>query len=114
MRTGPSGDTVFDRLDPLADVSPPFAALNHHPTLIRIAEAGLGEPAVVMKEKLIFKRRGTSGFGAHRDQTYTTVKSSVPGAEVLTLSLALDPAPLASGPVEFYPSLQLTFVPAPS
>ncbi len=113
IRKDLSGNTVLDRLDPVADVSPLFAALNRDPALIRIAEAGLGEPVTIMKEKLIYKRPGTAGFGAHRDQAYTTAKSGVPGVEVLTLSLALDPAPLASGPTEFFPSLRLKPVPAP-
>lgn len=113
IRKDLSGGIVLDRLDPVADVSPVFAALNRHPTLRRIAEACLGEPVTIMKEKLIYKRPGTGGFGAHRDQTYTTVKSGVPGSEVLTIGLALDPAPSASGPIEFFPSLRLKPLPAP-
>ncbi len=113
IRRDLAGDIVVDRLEPLADVSLVFASLNRHPTLVRLAEAGLGEPVTVMKEKLIYRRPGTRGFGAHRDQTYTTVKSGVPGSEVLTLSLALDPVLLVSGPIEFFPSLRLKAVPAP-
>lgn len=114
VRTDTSGKVVRNGLDPVADVSETFDALNRDERLISIAEAGLAEPATVMKEKLIFKWPGTCGFGAHRDQSYTTPKSGVPGANVMTISLALDPATKASGPVEFFPGLRHRRMPAPA
>ncbi len=106
IRTDSSGQPVLERLDPVADISESFDALNRDPRFVSIAESGLGERVTVMKEKLIYKWPGTRGFGPHRDQAYTTAKSGVPGAEVLTISLSLDHATVASGATEFFPSLR--------
>lgn len=106
IRTNRSGETVIDRIDPVADISETFAAVNRDQRLVSIAESGLGEPVTVMKEKLIYKRPGSQGFAAHRDQEYTTPKSGVPGCEVLTISIAIDRATRATGPTEFFPSLR--------
>jgi hypothetical protein len=114
IRVDRSGRPVLDRLDPVADVSAVFEALNRDPRFTAIAESGLGGPVTVMKEKLIYKWPGTRGFGPHRDQAYTTVKSGVPGCEVLTLSLALDRADRATGPTEFFPSLRTRQTAAPA
>ena len=105
IRIDQSGQAVLNALDPVRDISKTFAALNQHPGLVAIAETALGGPVNVMKEKLIYKWPGTAGFGPHRDQSYTTPKSGVPGNEVITISIAIDPAPSAAGPTEFFPAL---------
>ena len=105
IRTDQSGKAVLNALDPVRDISETFAALNYHPRLVDIAESALGEAVTVMKEKMIYKWPGTSGFGPHRDQSYTTPKSGVPGKEVITISIAIDPASSDAGPTEFFPQL---------
>ena len=94
---------MIDRIDPVADISKTFAAINGDQRFVSIAESGLGEAVTVMKEKLIYKWPGTQGFGPHRDQEYTTPRSGVPGSEVLTISISLDRATRAAGPTEFFP-----------
>lgn len=114
VRSDRSGKTVIDRIDPVADISETFAAVNRDQQLVSIAESGLGEAVTVMKEKLIYRWPGTQGFGAHRDQEYTTPKSGVPGAEVLTISISLDRATRAAGPTEFFPGLRNRATAAPA
>jgi len=114
IRTDRSGKAVLDRLDPVADISETFAAVNRDQRFVSIAESGLGEAVTVMKEKLIYKWPGTRGFGPHRDQAYTTAKSGVPGSEVLTISLSLDRGSRAAGPTEFFPSLRNCATSAPA
>jgi ectoine hydroxylase-related dioxygenase (phytanoyl-CoA dioxygenase family) len=112
VRRDVAGGVTLERIDPVIDISAPFRRLNEDPRLLAIAEAHLGEPAIVMKEKLIYKWPGTSGYGAHRDDPYTAI-SGVPGAEVLTINLALDPVTEDTGPTEFFPSLRLHNTRAP-
>lgn len=114
IRTDRSGKMVIDRIDPVADISETFAAVNRDQRLISIAELGLGEPVTVMKEKLIYKWPGTQGFEPHRDQVYNTPKSGVPGSEFLTISISLDRAIRAAGPTEFFPSLRNCATTAPA
>ena len=106
VRRDVAGGITLERIDPVIDISAPFRRLNEDPRLLAIAAAHLGEPAIVMKEKLIYKWPGTHGYGAHRDDPYTAI-SGVPGAEVLTINVALDPVTEDTGPTEFYPSLRL-------
>ena len=114
VRLDRSGKTVIDRIDPVADISETFAAVNRTQRLISIAEAGLGGPVLVMKEKLIYRWPGTQGFGLHRDQEYTTPMSGVPGSEVLTISISLDRATRDAGPPEFFPGLRNRATSAPA
>jgi len=114
IRTDRAGAPVLDRLDPVTDVSGIFEALNRDPRFIAIAASGLGESVTVMKEKLIYRWPGSSGFGPHRDQAYNTEWSGVPGAEVMTIAVALDRVTRASGPMEFFPSLRTRPTAAPA
>ena len=114
IRTDRSGKVVLERLDPVADISETFAAVNRDQRLISIAESGLGEAVTVMKEKLIYKWPGTRGFGPHRDQAYTAALSGVLGTEILTISIALDRATRAAGPTEFFPGLRNRATSAPA
>lgn len=113
IRRDVAGGVTLERIDPVIDLSAPFRQLNDDPRLLAIAEAHFGERAIVMKEKLIYKWPGTSGYGAHRDDPYTAI-SGVPGTEVLTMSVALDPVTEDTGPTEFYPDLRWRETAAPS
>ena len=114
IRIATDGQPILDRLDPVADVSAIFAALNNDPLFVSIVERGLGEPVTVMKEKLIYKWPDTPGFGLHRDDAYTTPKSGVPGCQEMKISVALDAALPVNGPVEFFPALRNRPTKAPS
>ncbi len=114
VRVQPSGEVRLDRLDPVADVSPVFADFNADRELVALAESGLGTRVVVMKEKLIYRAPGTMGFGLHRDADYNTPRTGVPGNEVFTVAIALDPATVTSGPTEFFPDLRYAVTPRPA
>jgi len=104
LRVDQQGNTVLDRIDPVEDISEVFFQLNRHPKLLEIIESVFGKKALVMKEKLIYKFPGTSGFGAHRDEPYFGV-SGVPGEQMLSVAIALDAARRQNGNMEFFPTL---------
>src|SRR5687768_827454 len=54
----PNSATRGDRLDPVIDLSPPFAALARDPRLMAQVEAVLGGAAQLMKDKFIAKPPG--------------------------------------------------------
>jgi 2-aminoethylphosphonate dioxygenase len=64
------GQTRRDRLDPVIDVSPVYAAAATGPLMLGAAEAVLGRPAQLFKDKFIAKPPGAPGYGAHQDLTY--------------------------------------------
>lgn len=112
LRKDPSGATTLERLDPVADISALFASINIDDRMVSIARASLNEPSVVLKEKLIYKWPGTSGYGAHRDEPYFGT-SGVPGNEMISVSLALDATTLKNGAVKFYPALRNALLESP-
>lgn len=106
LRENLQGDVILDRIDPVEDISAVFKGLNADPRLTQLAETLLEEPVAVMKEKLLYKQPGTSGFGLHRDISYFE-DTGVKGKEVLTAAVAIDVMTPASGAVMFYPQLRL-------
>ena len=112
IRKNQDGGDVLERLDPVMDISEIFAALNDDTRIVSIVETLFGEPVSVMKEKLIYKWPGTSGYGPHRDENYFG-GSGASGADMVSASLALDPANAENGAIKFYPKLRLQSLDAP-
>ena len=88
-----------DRLDPVIDVSPPFAALARDPRLLTLAGSFLGGDARLLKDKFIAKPPGAIGYGTHQDGAYW------PGlgldlTHFLTAILFLDDAVAENGAIE--------------
>lgn len=88
-----------DRLDPVIDISPPFAALARDPRLLTLAGSVLGGDAQLMKDKFIAKPPGAIGYGTHQDGAYW------PGIGIdltrfLTAILFLDDAAAQNGAIE--------------
>ena len=113
IRTDAAGLVTLNGLDPVSDVSDVFAAVNTDPSLVSLAEAGLGTDVTTMKDKLIYKPPRAPGFGLHRDGDYNTPKTGVPGYEVMTICIALDAVPRDKGPIEFFPDLRHRATPSP-
>ena len=106
LRSSLDGKDLLERLDPVADISPLFRALNEDQRIVQLAVGALGEPAIPMKEKLIYKWPGTSGYGAHRDQHYFA-SSGATGQEMVSIAIALDKADANNGAIKVYPQLRL-------
>lgn len=95
----PNSASRSDRLDPVIDLSPPFAALAGDSRLLAQVEALLGPGAQLMKDKFIAKPPGAGGYGAHQDGAYW------PGmgfdtSHFLTAIIFLDDASLENGAIE--------------
>ena len=99
-----AGGRQIDRLDPVSDLSPLIARIVRAPKLLAAAAAVLGEPAVLMKDKLIFKSAGVHGYTVHQDY-HVWQEMPVPAEALLTIALAVDATHAANGAVQFYPGL---------
>jgi len=62
-----TGEKIFEVFDPVNEVSPVCAAVTADPRLLAMVESIYGEPAVLFKEKLIFKPAGALGYNLHQD-----------------------------------------------
>lgn len=113
LRRDRAGAWVLDRLDPVADLSRRFDELNRDPRLLGPVREVLGEAPAVLKEKLVYKRPGTHGFGPHRDGHYFGAAGAA-AEEVVTVMLALDAADATNGAVILYPALRQAELASPA
>lgn len=95
----PNSPMRSDRLDPVIDVSPPFAALAQDRRLRSIVDDALGGEAQLLKDKFIAKPPGAMGYATHQDGAYW------PGLGFdfhyfLTAVVFLDDSPADRGAIE--------------
>jgi ectoine hydroxylase-related dioxygenase (phytanoyl-CoA dioxygenase family) len=106
------GVEVADRIDPVLDISPAFAALVADARLVAAASRLLDGTAAAFKAKLITKRPGTGGYGLHQDYPYWA-KLGLAAAEYVNALVPFDPFDAANGSPEMFPGLHHAQAPAP-
>lgn len=92
---------IVDRLDPIVDISPVFKALSQDERIHDCLRSIFGEPALLMKDKLIWKCPGANGYGCHQDYT-GWVELPAPPEAMLTVLIALDTSTSNNGPIELF------------
>lgn len=94
-----AGLAVVDRLSPVVDISPVFAALVRDERILRPLAALYGEPMLLFKDKIIYKMPGAAGYEMHQDysswQTFPR--------DLANVIVAIDGADAENGGVEFFP-----------
>jgi hypothetical protein len=103
---------IADRIDPAFPLSLELRTLCHDRRLIGLAEAALGGPAALFKDKLITKARGTHGYGLHQDYPYWA-RFGAPADHLVTLQIAIDPCGSENGALEVWPKAAGVLPPAP-
>lgn len=92
---------VFDCFDPVIDIGPVCRYFAHHPALLAILQSIYGQEAHLFKDKLIFKRPGTTGYGMHQDYI---AWPSFPES-FLTVVIPLDETNSENGATEVFPGV---------
>jgi 2-aminoethylphosphonate dioxygenase len=93
---------IRDRIDPVVDISPLFAALAADARLLGpVGDVLRAEPAL-MKAKLITKRPGTAGYTMHQDFPYWA-PLGIPADDLVTLQVSSDESRADNGAVEVFP-----------
>jgi len=108
----PNSPARSDRLDPVIDISEPFRALAHDRRLLDLATELLGDEAQLLKDKLILKPPGASGYDAHQDGAYWQGLGIEPG-DFITAILFLDDCTLDKGPIECVPGMHARLLTPP-
>lgn len=98
----PNSPTRSDRLDPVIDLSPPFARLAQSEKLMALVSSALGGTAQLMKDKFIAKPPGAAGYGTHQDGAYWP-GMGLDVSRFLTAALFLDDSPAEKGAIECAP-----------
>lgn len=96
-----TGEPLFEVFDPIADLSAVAQGVAVDRRILGPLHDLYGEPAELIKDKLIFKQPGASGAPLHQDWI------AWPGfpESFVTVVLAIDPFTLQSGATEVYPRL---------
>lgn len=101
LRDTVHGGRVAERLDPVTDASPLFAALARDERILRLARLLLNENVVLFKDKLIMKFPGTMGYRTHQDFSYIAFMG-FPGERQLAIAIAVDATNEENGAVEVF------------
>lgn len=112
FRRGPDGSHVFDRLDPVLDISPLLNSAARHPVLMAALASILGGPSQLLKCKLIRKEPGVNGYAVHQDFLYWTWLEADPDA-LCTAVINLYPCDERSGGIGFYRGAHRQLIPGP-
>jgi hypothetical protein len=94
-----TGECLFETFDPVADISSVCNNLARDPRLVGVISELYGEPALLFKDKLIFKPPGAKGYDLHQDYI------GWPGfpETFLTAAVAIDPCGRDNGATEVFP-----------
>lgn len=95
----PNSATRSDRLDPVIDLSPPFATLARDHRLMAEVDGVLGGAAQLMKDKFIAKPPGAGGYATHQDGAYWP-GMGLDTSRFLTAIFFLDDATQENGAIE--------------
>ncbi len=111
FRAHVAGGVVFDRLDPVIDLSTTFRRLADDERLMGLARSALGGAPVLLKDKLIVKAPGTMGYAMHQDYQYW-VALGIPADAIVTIMVSIDAAGPHNGAPELFPGLHHQALPA--
>ena len=111
LRTHVMGSEVRsrDRIDPVIDMSPVFAALVSDPRVVRPVAKVLGDEPTLFKDKLILKPPGARGYDCHQDFAYWQSFGIPPGA-LVTVVVAIDAASPENGGLEVFPGQHMALL----
>lgn len=101
FRRAADGHYVFDRIDPVLDISPKLTEAAKHPVLMNALSVILGGSAEILKCKLIQKDPGVSGYIPHQDFLYWRWLEEHPDL-LCTAVINLYPSDERSGGIGFY------------
>ncbi|MEM7576908.1 MAG: phytanoyl-CoA dioxygenase family protein [Planctomycetota bacterium] len=93
---------IPERIDPVLDLSPLFRKLVNDPRLTDVLHAIYGGPALVFKDKLIFKAPGVQGYAMHQDASWWQ-GYDLPIDALLSVAISIDDADAENGCIEVFP-----------
>lgn len=102
LRTRPrrvGEELVVERIDPVLDVSPPYAAIARDARILEPLRLLYSDDMLLFKDKLIFKLPGMSGYAVHQDWSWWQPFPR----DIVSVTVAIDGADAANGALEVFP-----------
>ncbi|NWG45748.1 MAG: phytanoyl-CoA dioxygenase family protein [Alphaproteobacteria bacterium] len=104
--------TIFERIDPVCDLSPPLAALAADPRLLAFAGRLIGGQPFLFKDKINYKLPRDRGYLLHQDLPHLDGCEGM-GAEMTVAVLCIDPLTDENGGLTMYLGYHDDQLPAP-
>ena len=104
LRAHIAGGAVLDRIEMVADASATFGQLATDDRLLALAGHVLHRRPALLKDKLIVKAPGTTGYLMHQDYPYWE-PLGIPAGAITTIMLSIDAADAGNGAPELFPGL---------
>ena len=101
FRLDASGKPVCDRLDPVIPHSQFIAKVARDAAIMESVADLFGESPKLLRDKVIFKPPGVSGYGLHHDHAYWDWMG-VPAHDTMSVMISVDKAERESGPLIVY------------
>lgn len=112
FRRGPDDTWVFDRLDPVIDISTVLTGAVMHSELLQALQIILGGHPELLKCKLIRKDPGVKGYAPHQDFLYWKWLEKDPNL-LCSVAINLFESDETSGGIGFYPGHHSSLLPGP-
>jgi hypothetical protein len=90
-----------EKIDPVVDISPLFAALTADHRIISVLKALFEDDALLFKDKMIYKLPGMNGYNMHQDWAWGW-QHLAPANDLLSVSFQIDGADDANGCIELF------------
>jgi ectoine hydroxylase-related dioxygenase (phytanoyl-CoA dioxygenase family) len=107
------GGKIFERFDPVCDISPAARKIAHAESFRELAARLVGGEPILFKDKLVYKLNGDRGYGLHQDHPYYDFDESLEG-RVATMAVAIDEISDKDGGLQFYLGCHDRVQPAPA
>jgi ectoine hydroxylase-related dioxygenase (phytanoyl-CoA dioxygenase family) len=102
---------IFERIDPVCDVSEVFAELARDSRILDPIGDLLGEKPALLKDKLIYKFPGDAGYKLHQDQPYIAPEAYA--SKIAIAAVAIDAIAPENGALSFFLGRHHALQPAP-
>lgn len=115
----PNGERKMEKIDPVIDVSPCFYNVVHDERIGTPLRQIFEEPALLFKDKLIFKYPEMAGYSMHQDYAWWQPQgeeSELPGMhpdKILSVMIAVDAADAENGAIELFPGYHHSLISTP-
>lgn len=111
VRRDKDGNWIIDRFDPVLDIAPNLSGILQEPAYLQSLHNLFDCDPVLFKCKLIRKEPGTRGYTPHQDGLYWDWMDQ-PHDDLFSVIIALSDQTEDAGPLELYPGLHHSVIPA--
>ena len=93
-------ERIPERIEPIVDLSDSIAGMCRDRNLTAVLTEILGDPPILLKDRVILRPPGTDGYHVHQDYVFYPFCNP---NRMVSVAIALDPTTPENGALRFYP-----------